>query len=342
MPTYMFIVLCLGVLSLISILVAYSNILAAAPASRKRSFLPVMPTRKLHIVVPSVHRPLEPDHPALLLETVASLVAEFKPQADRLNCSPYFADTQIFLFNNNPILAQHTAFAHVQSKLRSPLLQYVLVSDKVGCRRQTLPCMERRFHDPRTYLKKVDSRINTNNQRALTWGKSPQQAADYLNVLLYMYERFDNVADVLLWEDDSTACAGAFCMIHDFTRLVSATHGDENWAHLKMGNGASGILINRAHVLPLIQFAFSHIYVTSIDVSIYKYGNFYQLPYFHATKTLNVHKGVRSAFANWSHPVVSLCEEPLQTQWGAYTKMCLRNQSDFERIHVLCNDDFMF
>jgi hypothetical protein len=189
----------------------------------------------------------------------------------------------------------------------------------------------RHYENPNTYLE-MDTYIENNRARIFSWNSTMKQTADYLNAITYAHSQ-NAAADILLWEDDCIACSGTNLLLHQFRRRVE----DTDWAYLKMGNGASGILINARHVSSLLVFVFSHIHVQNVDVAIYKYGNFLKRAYYHVSTTYSEHHGVRSNFVGYDQVTGPWCGQPMTMQWGQYIS-CERMQD----LDILCHSKFLF
>ena len=107
-------------------------------------------------------------------------------------------------------------------------------------------------------------------------------------------------------------------MIHAFQTIMSRKYPD--YAMLRMGYGASGLLINSNHLAALVSFAYAISFTSNVDVATHKYASFHRLPHY-ITRTVHaLHRGAVSTFGG-RHDARFLemnCTTSLTAQWGHF------------------------
>jgi hypothetical protein len=173
--------------------------------------------------------------------------------------------------------------------------------------------ISRLFENPDVFLK------NWSNWPREIFTKQPQrnQTADYLSAIHFSSVMFPQ-ADILLWEDDCLFCPSVFPIIHAFRTIMLRDYPD--YAMLRMGYGASGLLINSNHLANLVSFTYAISFTSNVDVATHKYASFHRLPHY-ITRTVHaLHRGAVSTFGGRHEPrfLEMDCTSSLRAQWGHF------------------------
>jgi hypothetical protein len=123
----------------------------------------------------------------------------------------------------------------------------------------------------------------------------------------------------MVWEDDAHACNGTLRLLAAFTGALDSGL-DPRWGMIRVGNGGSGLLVQREIVSGLTPYLVTRRGSENVDVSMWRYAHSGGYPDYISRLSWSAHRGLYSSFRGGAGAAPTWgrvhCTNELDFHWG--------------------------